>query len=310
MSRALPALGIGIDVGGTSTRVVVFGADDRPVHHDVAPTALGPEALLDDLTRRVEAAIAAVPDRPASIGVGIPGGVRSGVVTMALNVGIDGRLDLAGELAHRVGLPVHVENDVNAAALGACVALDDIGSSLTYLSIGTGIAAGTVIDGHIVRGVSGVAGEIGHVPLPGRTESCVCGQTGCVEAIASGRSVVATMRAAGLDGGVVELFDAAEHDTTASAIRDDMVSALAWSAQLAVLLNDVEAVVLGGGVALALGDRLGDAVRSLLAEREASAPFLRSLGLAARVRVAPDGIEFGALGAHRAAVDAGVEVPT
>ena len=304
MKPTPPSFGIGIDIGGTSTRFVVFDADDRAVRHDVGPTVLGPGPLLDDLERRVVQAIDATPTAPTSIGVGIPGTVRDGVVAMALNVGIDGRLDLGAELASRTGLPVHVENDVNAAAFGACVALSDSLTSLTYLGVGTGLAAGTVVGGEIVRGAAGAAGEIGHVPVPGRTERCVCGQTGCIEAIASGRSVVARMRAAGLDGGVVELFDAASDDPSAAAIRDDMVAALAWCVQLAVLLNDVDAVVLGGGVALALGDRLGDAVRADLSARERSAPFLEEIGLAARLRVAPVGVEFGALGAHRSAIRA------
>lgn len=294
--------GIGIDIGGTSTRVVVFDDADRAVHHDVAPTVPGPDPLLDDLTGRVTAAIEASPSPPSTIGVGIPGTVRDGVVAMALNVGIDGRLDLAARLAERTALPVRVENDVNAAALGACAALFAPRSSLIYLSIGTGVAAGTVVDGDIVRGAVGAAGEIGHVPLPGRTERCVCGQSGCIEAIASGRSVVARMRAGGLDGAVVELFEAAERsDDAAVEIRDDMVGALGWAVQLAVLMNDVEHVVLGGGVALALGDRLADAIRSDLAERERRAPFLQEIDLSGRVRAAVPGIEFGALGAHRSA---------
>ena len=297
--------GIGIDVGGTSTRVVVYDDTGRAVHHRVGPTVLGPAPLLDDLACRVAAAIDASPARPSTIGVGIPGAVRDGVVTMALNVGIDDPLDLGTELAARTALPVRVENDVNAAALGACAAMVAPCSSLTFLSIGTGVAAGTVVAGDIVRGVIGAAGEIGHVPLPGRTERCVCGQSGCVEAVASGRSVAARMRSVGLDGGVVELFEAADRPDRradlAVQIRDDMVGALGWAVQLAVLMNDVETVVLGGGVALALGDRLTDAVRSDLTEREQRAPFLREIALSGRVRTAAPGIEFGALGAHRSA---------
>ncbi len=298
--------GIGIDIGGTSTRVVVFDHADRAVHHDVAPTVPGPEPLVDDLTCRVTAAIDASPSRPSTIGIGIPGTVRDGVVAMALNVGIDGKLDLAGRLADRTALPVRVENDVNAAALGACTALFNPDSSLTYLSIGTGVAAGTVVAGDIVRGAVGAAGELGHVSLPGRVERCVCGQSGCIEAIASGRSVIARMRAEGLDGAVVELFETADGSgvaaETAAQICGDMVGALGWAVQLAVLMNDVEHIVLGGGVAVALGDRLADAVRSDLAERERRAPFLREIDLSGRVRAAVPGIEFGALGAHRSAL--------
>jgi glucokinase len=141
--------------------------------------------------------------------------------------------------------------------------------------------------------------------MPGRDEPCVCGQTGCIEAIASGSAVVARMRLAGLAGGVVELWDAADAGhVVAAAIRTDVVEALAWSSKLACLLLDVDLVVLGGGVGLALGTRLVDSVRATLAQRERTSPFLATVAVGDRLRLTADAVEVGALGAHRAAVRA------
>jgi glucokinase len=310
-------VGIGVDIGGTTTRVVAFDANSNPLAIDVAPTVRRPGPLLDDLAERITALVERVGGAPRTVGVGIPGSVRDGVVTMALNVGIDGPVPLADDLAARLEVPVWVENDVNAAALGAHQRLGaprgvDRAGSLTYLSIGTGFAAGTVIDGEVVRGLMGAAGEIGHVAMPGRDDPCVCGQTGCIEAIASGSAVVARMRLAGVAGGVVELWDAADAGhVSAGVIRRDVVEALAWSSQLACLLLDVDLVVLGGGVGVALGPRLVDSVGDALRERERTSPFLAAVAIADRIRLTADGVEVGALGAHCAAVRAlgATEVP-
>ena len=93
----------------------------------------------------------------------------------------------ATELEARLGVPVAVENDVNVATLGA-VALSGI-RDLVYLSIGTGLAAGLVLDGTLRRGATGAAGEIGHVPIDPLGAVCQCGQRGCLETVASGRAL-------------------------------------------------------------------------------------------------------------------------
>src|ERR671910_811353 len=119
--------------------------------------------------------------------VDVPGLVdaRSGTVKHAVNLGVDGEWLPVGQLlADLVGVPVLVENDVNAATLGA-VALSGA-DDVVYLSIGTGLAAGLVLEGRLRRGEHGAAGEIGHVPVDPQGVVCQCGQRGCLETIASG----------------------------------------------------------------------------------------------------------------------------
>jgi predicted NBD/HSP70 family sugar kinase len=295
---------VGVDVGGTSTRIVVFSDVGEQIDARTSATPVGGRALLDHLGDGITESVAVDSRRLTGVGVGIPGGVAvDGTVSMALNIGVEQPLALGPLLETRLGVPVHVENDVNAAALGAYVRLGaGVGSSLAYLSIGTGLAAGFVIGGEIVRGSRGAAGEIGHILLPHGDEPCQCGQVGCIETVASGRALMARMRAAGIDGRADDLWSAADAGHAAAiAIRDEAVAALAWCCQAVLLMLDVDQIVIGGGVGIGLGPRLIDPITAALAEREQRSPFLASIGLSQRLITSPTGIEVGALGADRSA---------
>jgi glucokinase len=295
---------VGVDVGGTSTRIVVFSDVGEQIDARTSATPVGGTALLDHLGDGIAASVAVDSRRLTGVGVGIPGGVAGdGTVSMGLNIGIEQPMPLGPLLESRLGVPVRVENDVNAAALGAYVRLGaGAGSSLAYLSIGTGLAAGFVIDGEIARGSRGAAGEIGHIPLPHGDEPCQCGQVGCIETVASGRALMARMRAAGIEGRADDLWSAADAGHAgAIAIRDDAVAALAWCCQAMLLMLDVDRIVIGGGVGIGLGRRLIDPIAAALAEREQRSPFLASIGLSQRLITSPPGIEVGALGADRSA---------
>jgi glucokinase len=295
---------VGVDVGGTSTRIVVFSDDGQQIDAHTTATPVGASALLDHLSDGIANAVASRSRRLTGVGVGIPGGVAiDGTVSMALNIGIEQPLALGPLLESRLGVPVRVENDVNAAALGAYVRLEaGAGSSLAYLSIGTGLAAGFVIDGEIARGSRGAAGEIGHIPLPRGAEPCQCGQVGCVETVASGRALMNRMRAVGLEGRADDLWSAADAGHAAAiGIRDDAVAALAWCCQAMLLMLDVDRIVIGGGVGIGLGRRLLDPIAAALADREQQSLFLASIGLSRRLISSPTGVEVGALGADRSA---------
>jgi predicted NBD/HSP70 family sugar kinase len=295
---------VGVDVGGTSTRVVVFGRAGEQLDSVTSATAIGGAALLDQLESAISASVERAGGLLTRVGVGIPGGVDGdGSVSMALNIGIEQPMGLGPMLASRLGVPVHIENDVNAAALGAHVTLGaEADTSLAYLSIGTGFAAGFVIGGDIARGSLGAAGEIGHIPLPGGDAPCVCGQVGCIETVASGRALISRMRAVGLEGQADELWTAADAGHEAAiAIRGDAITALAWCCQVVLLMLDVERIVVGGGVGIELGRRLIDPITEALSERERRSSFLASFGLSRRVTTSPTGIEVGALGADRSA---------
>jgi glucokinase len=292
---------VGVDIGGTTTRTVFYDRAGEAVRSTISSTPWGPAPLLDHISSEIEHG--ASTHALAHVGVGIPGAVLDGTVTMALNVGIDSPLAIAHDLGDRLGVPVTVENDVNAAALGAHLHLDgETSASLAYVSIGTGVAAGLVIDGQIVRGARGVAGEIGHIALPGHDRPCVCGQVGCVETVASGRALMAQMHAIGLHGDAVDLWDAADAGHAgATALRGGAVWALSWACYLTMMLVDVERVGIGGGGGIALGERLVAPMRGVLHGLGEGSPFVRSLALEGRLVAAPAGVELGALGADRSA---------
>lgn len=302
---------LGIDIGGTKTAAVAL-ADSGELSDQVRmPTGFGAEAVVETALRTVErmAEVSGVGAGAfSSIGIGIPGAVdtATGRVAHAVNLGLEG-LDLGPRLADRLGVEVRVENDVKAAALGAhhllAAVQGDVEASapsaersMAYLNLGTGLAAGIVQGGRLLRGGHGVAGEIGHIPIDPAGEPCGCGQRGCLETVASG-SAIARMWRSEAELPARELFDcAAAGDAEAIAVSERFLSGVAAAVRLLVLTTDVDEVVIGGGLA-ALGAPLVDGTRRILNGWAADSAFLASLGLAERVRVIPLGFPAAAVGA-------------
>ena len=314
-SRA--GLVVGLDVGGTKTLALLADTDGTALAQLRRPTgAGGPAALLTTVTEAVTGVVAeavasgvsvAVGD-VAAVGVGVPGLVDpvAGLVRHAVNLGIGGRpLDLAGPLGALIGGgPVVVGNDANLAALGAADVLAATGD-VAYLSLGTGVAAGLVLQGRIHVGALGLAGEIGHLPVDPYGPMCECGQRGCLEVVASGQAIARRWpRPDGRPGDAGALLAAAlDGDERAIAVRDDVCMHIAAALALIAQTVDPEMLVLGGGVAEA-GELLLDAVRVALRRRAESVPLLATLALEDRVRLVPAGVPVGALGAVRAGRDA------
>jgi len=301
---------LGFDVGGTKTDAVVVapvdgGAGDNRILARVRrSTGWGADAVLTTILTAVDelADAVGVPSSAfASIGVGMPGQVAPGSSTVrhAVNLGIE-ELDLALAIGPHLGIPVRAENDVKAAALGAYALhgsrADAVSSSMAYLNLGTGIAAGFVREGRLWRGAHGSAGEVGHISVDPAGPRCRCGQRGCIEAFSGGAAVAERWGRPGALP-VRDVFDAADRgDAEAVALRRGLTYGIASAIRVIVLSGDVDTVVLGGGIT-ALGDRM---LRPVVTELEASAaasPFLRSLRLSERVDLLPPGSPAAALGA-------------
>lgn len=298
---------VGIDIGGTKTDAVALAADGSVLAEHRLATGFGAAAVLASAETAVRALAAdARVDVAefATIGVGIPGAVdtASGRVTHAVNLGLED-LDLGGELAARLGRPVRVENDVNAAALGAWQALGGGATqSMAYLNLGTGLAAGLVLGGRLWRGSRGVAGEIGHIPVDPAGAPCPCGQRGCLELAASG-SGLARMWPGG--DSVRDLRDAVfRGDSEAAAVWTGFVEHVAAAVRLLVLTVDPDRVVIGGGLS-SLGDELLGAVRGVLGDWADASGFLAMLDLGARVEVLPRDFPAAAVGAALVGAAAG-----
>jgi len=288
---------VGVDIGGTNTDAVVLDDTGAIVHSLRMPTGWGDDAVLGTATavvRQLADAAGIAPSEFASIGVGIPGAVDAerGTVTHARNLGVQ-LLELGTLLEANLGSAVRIENDVNAAALGAFhqVGLAET-NSLAYLNLGTGLAAGLVLGGQLWRGSRGAAGEIGHILVDPAGPLDDDGQPGALEVLASG-SGIASQR----PGSVTDMLAAAAAgDEQAIGIRRRMFDGVASAVRILVLTVDVDVVVIGGGISN-MGEELLSAVRGVVADWEATSPFIKSLDLGERIRILPPNSSTAATGA-------------
>jgi predicted NBD/HSP70 family sugar kinase len=290
---------IGVDIGGTKTEGVVLAADGQVVASDRIPTVRGARGVVEGVHTIVGglmAAVGASADEVEGLGIGVPGVVDdAGVTRHAVNLGVT-QLDLAGVVSASYPFRVSVANDVRAAALGAHLLNAEQATSLGYLNLGTGVAAGFVRDGRPWAGASGVAGEVGHLPIDRNGPLCKCGQRGCVEAYAGGAAIAARWATDALHP-VVDLFDAADMGRPAAVeLRDELVEAVYRAVLAMVLTVDVDLVVLGGGTTR-LGRRLIDPVVARATEVGEASAFINGLRLRDRIRLAPAHVAITAVGA-------------
>lgn len=289
---------LGLDIGATKTLGVVLD-DDGKIRAEVRErTERGAGGVVESAGRVVDALRAATGDPlTGPVGVGVPGlvDVEHGAVKHAVNLGLDGDFVPLGDLlGERLGVRAVIENDVNAASLGATALSGD--QDLIYLSIGTGLAAGLVLDGRLRRGVHGAAGEIGHVPVDPQGALCSCGQRGCLETIASGSALAAAWPSGDVPPAQALFAAAQAGEEKAIQVRDEFAAGVASAVRVLSLAVDPATIVLGGGVAQ-LGDPLRVAVAQALLDQAASSPFLASLDLAGRIRVVPADYPVAAVGA-------------
>ena len=306
MSGTPVELFVGVDIGGSSVEAVVADPEHRVVAHAIKPTdATSSERLLGNADAAIRQVLAAVDGSAATvsgIGVGIPGQVDadSGVVRLAMNLNIDGDgLAFGDAIGDAFDFPVAVENDVRAAAVGAYEMwrheTRDM-NTLVYLSIGTGIAAGVVIDGRLHRGRDGLAGEIGHVVVLDDGPECRCGLRGCLEAVAAGPAISRLWPS----------DDRRYAQALFRAARDGHAEALAAAALLTTRITEAvqwlaigygaDLCVLGGGVG-SVGEPLLSAIRERLDGFARRSELARRLVTQERVVAMPEGFPTGAIGA-------------
>ncbi len=303
---------VGVDVGGTKIAVLVTSPDGtvlgRAIHaSSVADQDGAAEAIAACIAVALEGARASIDD-VSIIGIGVPGRVdpRSGTVTIAVNLGWND-LALRDRLEAKLGRRCVIENDARAAAIGLHRRrLLGEAEDIAYLAVGTGIAAGVILDGRLHRGARGLAGEIGHAIIDPTGPICGCGQRGCLEAFVSGPAIARRAqeaidagrasslvgRAPSLAGRASSLADrassladragpgplsardvyaaAADGDELACELVEDVGRRLAWAIHLLVMAYDVERVVVGGGVSHAGGTFMDPIRRELDRLRSAS----------------------------------------
>jgi glucokinase len=280
----------GIDLGGTKIQAVVVDAGGEVLGdaRHPTPTAGGPSAVAAEMADTLADACAAAgiePGKLAGVGVGSPGEIDPGAGTVAQAGNLpdwDNPFPLVERLSTAVGAPVRLGNDVSVAT----AAEFELGAAREYSSLlgvfwGTGVGGGIVLDGKLWEG-RGAAGELGHVVVKKDGRRCPCGRLGCMEAYAGRGSMEARARKlhGKGKGRKTDLFKimksrgrdrltsgiwarALDHgDHLAIEIVDEAVDALGNGVASAVNLLDVEAVVIGGG----LGVRLGEPYAKRIAE--------------------------------------------
>lgn len=314
-SARLPAeTVVGVDVGGTKILAALV-AGDEVLTQQVRPTPERSDDLIDAIADLVGVVSGGGHVAPRAVGMGVPGFVDlGGVPRQAPNLPAIVDLDVGGILQDRLGLSVVVDNDANCAARAAA-AHDAPGVGHAILvTFGTGIGAGFVVDGRLVRGAHGFAGEPGHMVVDTGGPRCVCGQYGCWEMFASGnaigrmaRELVSAGRAAGLldaAGGSADAVDgrlvaerAAAGDPDAEEVLDRHAHWVAVGLVNLVNLLDPEVIVLGGGV-VAQGEPFR---RRVVAEVQRRPTMSR--GRTVDIRISTFGPAAGAVGAAMAAAE-------
>ncbi|HOM63195.1 MAG TPA: ROK family protein [Dysgonamonadaceae bacterium] len=192
---------VGIDVGGTNTVVGIVDKRGQILKGGSIKTAkhVNVEDYLDELTELINDLISetTTKDQIKGIGAGTPNGnYFTGSIEFAPNLPWKGVIPFAQMLEDRTGIPVALTNDANAAAIGEMTYGAARGmKDFIVITLGTGVGSGIVVNGQLVYGHDGFAGELGHVIMRRNNgRLCGCGRTGCLEAYASATGVVRTAR--------------------------------------------------------------------------------------------------------------------
>jgi glucokinase len=266
---------LAVDVGGTGIKCALVDRAGAIRYTERHPTgaARGPEAVVTTILE-VTAALATAAEPldldPVCAGVVVPAVVADGVALFSANLGLRD-VPLRDLLAKRLGRPAALGHDVRAAALAeARLGAGRDTRRLLFVALGTGIAGGFVLDGHVDEGAHGGAGEIGHIAVrtgpPARP--CGCGGRGCLEAYASAAGIARAYESA--SGQARPAHEVAElvagGDPVARSVWNEAVEALADGLLTGIALYDPAVVAIGGGLAGA-GELLLAPLRAALVQR-------------------------------------------
>lgn len=263
--------GFGVDVGGTTVKLGLFDETGVLLDKREIPTHTenGGERILPDIAAAIDTVLLEKGiDKSAvtGVGIGVPGPINDeGVVNRCVNLNW-GVFNLHETLGALTGLRVKGGNDANCAALGEAWKGGGAGSrSSLFVTLGTGVGGGVIINGKILGGAHGVGGEVGHITVSAPDKHpCTCGKRGCVEQYASATGIVrmtkerlAESETPSVLRGVKnltckEIFDAAKAgDTLAFETLEQVFDYLGEALASACCVCDPERIILGGGVSKA-----------------------------------------------------------
>jgi glucokinase len=281
---------VGVDLGATKIFSLAALPDGREAGSDRRPTLAdqGPQAVIGHIVDSVRAALAAAGAAEAdltAVGVAAPGPVdqERGVVRNPPNLPGWSAVPVVQILRDALGVPVALENDADAAALGEHTfgAGRDF-RNMIFITVSSGIGGGMILDGRLYRGATGAAGEVGHMVVNEDGPTCGCGQRGCLEALASGTAIAARAAALAAEGKSPLLARLAresspltakdvqraalEGDTAAQRVIEEAGHYLGLGLVNLVHVFNPHGIVIGGGVSH-MGDLILEPAREVVRRR-------------------------------------------
>lgn len=286
---------IGVDIGGTNVVVGVVpfeGGVPLALRSEATNGKRGPDAVVEDIAEMAEEVVAEAIDRDGGdrsrvvgVGIGCPGPLDlvRGRVIETPNLGWK-EYPIRDRIADRLALPASLDNDANCATYGEWWQGAGRGArNVAGVTLGTGIGGGLILDGRLLRGASGTAGEFGHTTIDFTGRRCACGNYGCLEAYASGPNIAARAREgieAGYESEITRLVDGDLSRITALTVYDALLlgdrharevmleTAKILGAGVANIVNmfNPEVIVVVGGVTRA-GDHLFAPLRAEVKRR-------------------------------------------
>ena len=283
---------IGIDVGGTNVKIALVDDNGKIIYSNSVPTyaKMGYEYTVNNIKQAIKDLMKETNTTPSDIeGIGFdfPGQVdcKTGVVKLAPNIPGWVNVPIAQMIEDEFHISTRIDNDVRCAALGELKFGAGRGcENFICITVGTGIGSGIVINGKVVRGATNAAGELGHIKLQmNGGPICGCGDTGCLEAFASGPAIVAMAQEyikggkstkfremAAVEGGEITPYMVAkaaeEGDPVAKRIFEIVGEYIGIGLTSVINLLNPERVIIGGGVAES-GELLLGPIRKTIKER-------------------------------------------
>jgi glucokinase len=275
---------IGIDIGGTNTVIGIVDRNGSCLYENCIKTASyqGAEAYVEALAKEI-LKLEKKTDQGSKIigiGVGAPNGnFFTGSIEFAPNLNWKGIVPLASMIGQKINHPVVLTNDANAAAIGEMVFGSAKGmKDFIVITLGTGVGSGIVVNGKLVYGHDGFAGEIGHTTVDPEGRICGCGKKGCLETYCSSKGIVTTVieilkntekqsilrKYSNTELNSLHIYEAArEKDAVAIEAFEFTGKILGMKLADAVAHTSPEAIILFGGLSLA-GDYIFDPVKKYM----------------------------------------------
>ncbi|MBI9066728.1 MAG: ROK family protein [Salinivirgaceae bacterium] len=275
-------IAIGIDIGGTNTAFGIVDQNGNIIFQNSIPTQEREniEDYISDISNELKIGLSSIGDdfELIGIGVGAPNGnYYTGCIEQAANLRWKGRIELSKLLKQHFKVPVIITNDANAAAIGEMI----YGGAknmkdFIVITLGTGLGSGIVINGNLLYGSDGFAGELGHIIVEPRGRKCNCGRMGCLETYVSATGLVRTV------------YELLASEVKPSKLRDIPFTKLT-SKDVAIAAQNGDEIALE--TFRVTGEKLGQAIADISAITSPEAIFLFG-GLANAGKLLIDYVEY------------------